>query len=121
MQRFLSNHFPYLPIHVRIGLGQIPDQEFDMESVVDTGFDSGLAVPRNIINTAVLPDTTMNFYLVDGTEILSPVYLGYIQIGDFEPVLAAIISIGDYSLLGREVTDHFRITFDHGVRLTVEP
>src|SRR5437899_1612512 len=95
MQQFSSNHFPYLPVHVRIGLGQTPDQEFDTEALVDTGFDSGLSVPRNTIDPSIQPDVTMNFYLADGTEILAPVYLGYIRIDNLQPVLAAIITVGD--------------------------
>ena len=37
------------------------------------------------------------------------------------PVLAFLIALGDEYLIGLATLNHFRVTFDHGRRLIVEP
>jgi len=38
----------------------------------------------------------------------------------YPPVLTAAIALGGDALPGRDVTDKFRVTFDHGHHITVE-
>ena len=53
--------------------------------------------------------------------MVAAIYYGTVQIGDLPPVPANITTVGDEPLLGRGVTDHYRLIFDHGHMLTAEP
>jgi predicted aspartyl protease len=89
--------------------------------LVDTGFDGGVTVPPGLIDSSIKPDTQLPWLLADGSEIRTPAYLATVQIGRFQPITTVIIALGDEPLLGREVTDRFRVTFDHGQTILVEP
>ena len=121
IQAVTSSRFPYLQVHVQIGNQQFPDLEFDVEPLVDTGFDGGLIVPRRMIPATVAPAGESTWYLADGTEITALLYLCYVTIGQFPPVSTAVITLDSHALLGCHVTDRFRVIFDHGRRLLVGP
>jgi hypothetical protein len=87
---------------------------------VDTGFDGGVAVPEDSVDTSMQPDTHLIWNLADGTEILTPSYLGYVEISDLHPVGTAIIALAGESQQGRDVTNHFKLTFDHRQQVIVE-
>jgi predicted aspartyl protease len=120
-QPFTSSRFPYLPIRIQIGRQEDIQQELDLEPLVDTGFDGGVAVPSDLIDSLVTPDGHLPWYLADGTELLTPAYLASVQIAGLQPVPTVVIALGDESLLGRDVTNHFRLVFDHGHAVIVEP
>ena len=44
-----------------------------------------------------------------------------IRIGDLEPIRVVVAALGHETLLGRTVSDRFRITLEYGSRLIVEP
>jgi predicted aspartyl protease len=113
--------FPYVRIRVQIGSPQHIDQVLDVEAMVDTGFDGGLALPADLIDHVIAPDTHLPWQLADGSEILTPTYVGSVTIEPHQPVVTAIIALGEEPLLGRDVTDHFRLIFDHGRQIIVEP
>lgn len=115
---FLSTHFPYLPIHIQIGTSS--KLSLDVEVLVDTGFGGGVAIPRGTLDLSNLPFMNTKWVLADGSEILTPAYLGYVRIGEFEPVLSAIIVLGDEPLLGRQVLNHFTLILDHGQKIIVK-
>lgn len=118
MNKVSSNiRFPYMPVHVQVGTSN--KVEFDIEALVDTGFGGGVAIPKGVVDISHLPSIDSTWILADGTEILTPAYLGYVTIASQQPVLAAIIILGDESLLGRQVTNHFSVTFDHGQKINV--
>ena len=112
----VSSHFPYLPIRLTIGQGS-----FEGEALVDTGFDDELAIQHEKIVNGDPPDEYRTFQLADGSRVVAAIYYGTVQIGNLPPVSADIATVGDEPLLGRRVTDHYRLTFDHGRSLTVEP
>jgi predicted aspartyl protease len=116
-----SRRFPYLTVHVQIGRAPDIEQEFDLEPLVDTGFSGGLAVSRDLIYSSITPFTHLTWELADQTEVYTPAYEGSVQIGHLPPVPTLIIALGEGELLGRDVTDHFRVIFDHGDRVLVEP
>ncbi len=121
IQAVTSSRFPYLQVHVQIGNQQYPDHEFDVEPLVDTGFDGGLAVPRSTIPDTVTPAGRSMWNLADGSEITASWYFCYVTIGHLPPVPTVVITLDRKALLGRHVTDKFRLIFDHGRRLVVEP
>ena len=119
-QPVVSTRFPYLAIHVTIGTFQHPDQEIDLEVLVDTGFDGGACIPSVEIDPLIRPDGHLPWVLADGTEVRTPAYVAMVQIGSIPPVRTAVIALGGERLLGRGITNHFRVTFDHGTRIVVE-
>jgi predicted aspartyl protease len=120
IQAVTSSRSPYLDIKVRIGDYDHPDFEFDIEALVDTGFDGGLAVPPALIPSTVPSVGESAWYLADGTEIKAQSYFCYVAIGHLQPIPTAVITLDGDVLLGRHVTDQFRVTFDHGRRVIVE-
>lgn len=116
-----STRFPYLQLHIQIGSPRNIEQELDVESLVDTGFDGGVAIPPGMIDPTIIPDMQFNLALADGAQIFAPAYLATVLIGTLRPVLTMVIALGEEPLLGREVTDRFRVTFDHGTQILVEP
>lgn len=121
IQAVTSSNFPYLKVHVLISNQQYPDHEFDVEPLVDTGFDGGLAVPQQMIPATVTPAGQSMWELADGTEITAFWYFGYVTVGQLPPVPTVVITLDNNPLLGRHVTDKFRLIFDRGRRLVVEP
>ena len=113
-----SSNFPYLPAHIQIGISKI---SLDVEALVDTGFGGGIAIPKNIVDLSHLPYMTTHWILADGTEILAKAYLGYAQIGNFDPINCTIALLGDEPLIGREVINSFKIILDHGRKIILEP
>ncbi|MDP2937521.1 MAG: hypothetical protein Q8O86_13635 [Dehalococcoidia bacterium] len=56
-----------------------------------------------------------------GQVVRVPVYLGSIELVDQPgPIDALIIALGDEYLLGLPALNHFKVTFDHGQRVSVE-
>src|SRR5262249_2247247 len=111
-----SNRFPYLPLRLSLA-----DQIHELEALLDTGFDGDLAVPPELIADGPLPDEYRSWLLADGSTIVAPVYYGTVTVGTFTPRPADIAGIGDEPLVGRGVSDHYRITLDHGERVLIEP
>jgi predicted aspartyl protease len=120
IQAVTSARFPDLSIHVWIGDRDHPDHELDVEPLVDTGFDGGLAVPQALIPSIVPSVGESVWYLADGTEIKTRSYFCYVSIGHLQAVPTAVIALDGDMLLGRHVTDQFRVTFDHGQQIIVE-
>ena len=116
-----STPYPYLRVHVQIGSPRHIEQELDLEALVDTGFDGGLTISPALIDPSITPDTHLPWQLADGSQILTPAYLATVQIAQFPPVTTIVIALGDEPLLGRSVTDSFRLIFDHGREVVVEP
>lgn len=115
---FSNSRFPYLPVHIQIGISKI---NLNLEALVDTGFGGGIAIPKNIFDLSHLPYMTTHWVLADGTEIQAKAYLGYVVIGEFEPISCTIALLGDEPLIGREVVSNFKVTLDHGKKITLEP
>jgi len=120
IQAIRSSRFPYIALHFQIGDQRAPAFEFDVEPLVDTGFDGGLAVPQGLIPDTIAPVGRSTWYLADGTAIVVSSYFAYVTIGHLPPVPTAVITLDSDPLLGRHVTDRFRMVFDHGRQLTFE-
>ena len=115
-----STRFPYLAVHVRLGNLQYPDHEFDVEALVDTGFESGLTVPQALIPIHVRHRGELTCILADGTSILAKTYLGYVSVGPLQPVGTLITALPHQALLGHDVTNRFMLTFAYGRQVILE-
>jgi predicted aspartyl protease len=92
-----------------------------VEALVDTGFDGHVTVPPALMSNGASPDGHLRWTLADGATVFAPFYLGTAAIGDLPPFPVTITALGDEPLVGRGVTDRFRVIFDHGKSLILEP
>lgn len=115
-----SDHFPYLPLTITVA-----GHAETIEALLDTGFDGHLVVPPHLLAPGAPPDTVLTWMLADGSHVTSPSYLGQVQIGNF-PSLDCLISVlGDESIVGRSIvgrsiTDNYRVILDYGQHVIVE-
>lgn len=117
-KQFTCSQFPYLPVQLQVGIYR-DKINLNLEVLFDTGFDGGIAIPRNITNLEKLPSIKQTWTLADGTDISVPVYAGYVQIGHLEPIMTIIIILGDQPLIGRQVISKFKALIDHGKKITL--
>lgn len=113
---FVSLHFPYLQATIKV-LNRILKLEF----LVDTGFDADVVIPSKMIMNGQPPSGHSRFILADGSLVFAPYFLGSIKIGKYKPIGVSIVCLGDQPLMGRGVTDKFKVIFDHGKKVIVEP
>lgn len=94
----------------------------DAVALLDTGFDGYLAVPDDLVTTLPRPVHSRRARTASGDVLEVPVYRGAVDVvaqpGPFD---ALIIALGGEYLLGLAALNRFRVTFDHGPRLIVEP
>jgi predicted aspartyl protease len=114
-QRVVSSRFPYLPLRVRVG-----QRVEDVEALLDTGFDGQVILPAGLLNSGDPPDYFQTWTLADGSEVVAPAFLGSAQVGTLPPFSVVVTVLGGEPLVGREVSDRFRITLDHGQQVIVE-
>lgn len=88
--------------------------------MIDTGFDGGVVIPRDLLNPSLEPARYLPWFLADDSEVLLPVFAGEVQIGDLPPLKTIVMPLGDEPLLGRNVTNNYKMVFDHGSRVTIE-
>lgn len=110
-----SSRFPYLPVQVSLG-----DWTEHTDALVDTGFTGYLVVPVGFLNGQA-PDSYDVWTVADGRRVVASTYAGALQIGNFPPIEVLITVLGDEAILGRSVTNRFRVIFDHGERVFIEP
>ena len=115
-----STRFPYITVHVVLGPLQYPSFEFDIEALVDTGFDGELTVPDSLIPNRVPTRDTVTCDLADGSTFNARAYRGHVSIGTMLPMLAIIIALPHQALLGRAVTNRYRLSFLYGREVVLE-
>jgi len=115
-RRVESDRFPYLRFRLEVGR-----QTHDLDALIATGFDGFLAVPPDVLANGQPSDDYQSWSLADGRRVTTPLYLGTINVGDLGTVPALIIAPGDEPLVGRRVTDRFRLILDHGERVILGP
>jgi predicted aspartyl protease len=113
--RAISGRFPYLPIQV-----QVHGRTYTVEALIDTGFDGDVVLPAGQLASDE-PDDYHGWTLADGLQVFAPFYLGTVSVGNLGSFTAAITALGDEPIVGRGVTDRFRLILDHGQRVIVEP
>lgn len=111
-----SSRFPYFPMHL-----DVRGRSEDVEALLDTGFDGDVAMPPGLMTNSQPPDYLETWTLADGTQIVVPTFLGSAQVGGLPAFPIALTALGNEPLVGRGVSDRFRVTLDHGRRVLVEP
>lgn len=111
-----SSNFPYLKIFIKV-----LQRNLSREALVDTGFDGDISLPARLILNGKPPDGHTSWILANGENIRVPYYFGFIKLGDFKQIFVQITVLGNEPVIGRGITDQFRIVFDHGRKVIVEP
>ena len=117
-QPVISDRYPYLDLRV-----QIRDWQDETYALVDTGYTGNLVVPERLWTQELgQADGRINLIVADGGIVRAPVYLGDIELFGI-PVISGlrVVFMGDEFILGRGIIDRFKVTFDHGQRIIVEP
>ena len=118
-ERAVSSPYPYITITVRI-LGGGP--EIETVALLDTGFEGYLLLPSIRLATGIQAFCQRLLQTADGRINRLPLYRAELEIAGLSGVLSCPTFIGGREvLLGRAVLDHFRVTFDHGREVIVEP
>lgn len=115
IERIASEHFPYLPLQLKVG-----DRTFAAEALIDTGFDGDVAIPVALMTDQQPPDEYRSWMLADGSAVETAVYYGFLTLGAFPAFEADIVCLGDEAIVGRGVTDRYRVILEHGTRVVVE-
>lgn len=114
--RVESEQFPYLPLRLTVD-----ERTVEVMALIDTGFDGDLAVPVSLMSDDKPPDDYRTWALADGTEIEAAIYYGSVQVGNLAPLDCDVTVLGEEAIVGRGITDSYRVILDHGERVIVEP
>ena len=115
-ERLESSHFPYLPLRVQIG-----GRSYDLDALVDTGFDGDVTVPASLFGIELPERSEVHGHLADGSVVLIPSYAAEVRLGRQGPFPIFLLVLGDEPSVGRGITDRFRLILDHGERVVLEP
>jgi predicted aspartyl protease len=110
---------PYPSLRIRYLIGGLHDEAF---ALVDTGFGGHLAVPEALLGQLPQPTYVHRDRTASGQVVRVPAYVGTVELRDQPgPIRAVVIVLGDEYLVGLRTVNHFKVTFDHGQRVIVEP
>ena len=110
---------PYPSPLVRYAVGGLIDTAVAM---VDSGCEGHLAVPESLRASLPTPTYVDRVRTASGEIVHVPVYRGRAELVDMPRIVdALVIALGDEFLIGIAVMNHFRVIFDHGLRVIVEP
>lgn len=115
IRKIISHNFPFIPIIVTVR-----KRVEKVEALIDTGFEGDIVVPKGLLTNGDPPDTLLPWQLADGRVVLAPVYAGKIKLGNSTLFTVSIITLGNEVMIGRGVTDKFKIVFDHGRKVVIE-
>ncbi len=111
----VSSHFPYLQITIKV-----LKRSLKVEALIDTGFTGEIVLPPKMVMNGRPPEGYSRWTLADGSTTFAPNFLGTIRIGKYKPFGVSITALGDEPLIGRGITDKFKVIFDHGKRVIIE-
>lgn len=101
---------PRLPIVVR---GR--KREFQLEAIMDTGFDGDLCLPSEIaVRMGLELVGRISLELADGTRRRRLLYRCEIDLGDETKVVSAFLTSGKDALIGTTLLSNYRLTIDFG-------
>ena len=111
----VSSRSPYLRVTIRV-----LNSSLKVEALIDTGFSGEVVLPPKIVMNGQPPKGYSRWTLADGSTTFAPNFLGTLKIGKYKPIGVSITALGDEPLIGRGITDHFKVTFDQGRKVIVE-
>jgi predicted aspartyl protease len=92
--RLVSYHFPYLTVHVEVN-----GHTFNLEMLIDTGFDGDLTLPQHLLADVTAPDGYLTCQLADGSQVVTPVYRGTASALPSTTFPVLVIALGDEPLV----------------------
>jgi predicted aspartyl protease len=116
MAESITQRFPYPYLQVRCHIHQ---REFNVEALVDTGYDGGWVIPEPEYIGLPKPTREALLELGDGTRRISAEYVGTIALAD-KKLQVSVLFLGNEYLIGREVVDQLRLCFHRGEYLEIE-
>lgn len=105
LSKIVSNNFPFIPIVVTVR-----KRIEKVEALIDTGFEGDIVVPKGLLTNGDPPDTILPWQLADGKVKLRNISF-----------TVSVITLGNEVMIGRGVIDRFKVIFDHGKKVIVEP
>lgn len=114
--RVASSRFPYIPIRVE-ALGH----RYELDALVDTGFDGDVAVPAPVAADWGQPDRQLRAMLADGSMRWVPVYRGFAEIDGLGRIAVSVLALGPEVLVGCGIVAPYAVLLDHGQRVVFEP
>lgn len=115
IRKIVSKNFPFIPVIV-----SVRKRIEKVRALIDTGFEGDMVVPKGLLTNGDPPDTLLPWQLANGTVVLAPVYAGKIKLGNIASFVISVISLGNEVMIGRGITDRFKVIFDHGKKIVVE-
>ncbi len=116
MPPLISSRFPYIPLEIIL-----PRKSGRFEGLLDTGFEGEVVVPEGFAADAGPADEYRIIRLADGSEVLTEVHFGEVDLDALGRFPVRVVALGDECLVGLGLANRFAITLDHGRRLIVEP
>lgn len=110
-----SSRFPYLPVKIST------KKDFELEALVDTGYDGGVILPPKLISNGEVSGWLVDCKLADDSMVKVPAYIGSVRLGNKKLSSITVLVMGDEPIIGREIIKHFKIIFDHGRKVIIEP
>jgi predicted aspartyl protease len=118
-ESFVGLNPPYINIKVHF---EPSGPDFEVEGLVDTGFEGHIAMPAVRLPTTIRAAGNRVMVLADGTLSTAEIYDGIAGVIGLDQSVAVSITLGSREILiGRRFIDYSRVTFDHGREVTVEP
>ena len=114
-ERLISTRFPYLPVQLTVR-----GRTYDMEALLDTGFDGDVVIPQDMITTAEPPNGYLTWRLADGAGVRTAYYLGSIRMGGLGAFPVVANALAYQPTIGRGVTHRFTVILDNGRQVIVE-
>ena len=116
-QSITSEDFPYVSIRLHVR-GKV----IDRSALLDTGFEGALAAPSSLLDELPGPaEFQGRWQVADNRFITAPVYVGEVELGDLKRLTVQFTVLGDEFIVGRRIMNRYRVCFDHGERITIQP
>lgn len=115
IKKLTSLNFPFIPITLIVR-----QRELKLEALLDTGFDGFVVVPTEMLSNGHPPDGYLPWTLADGSKTLAPAYIGVVKLKGIGSFSVIVTALGDEVMVGRRLSDKFKLILDHGKKLIVE-
>lgn len=111
----ISSHFPYFPVKVTV-----KQRIFDVEALLDTGFDGEIILPSGLATNGELPYWYVDCKLANESVVKIPAFKCSLKLANKKINEVTALIMGDEPVIGREIIKHFKITLDHGRKISLE-
>ena len=124
--KLTSNKYPFLPLSIHVRVSHRKKLDIHTQVLIDTGFSGDIVVPVTEELKQYPPDAYTTWTMADGSEVMTPIFLGSIRFPEFDEDVAEMVGVtitvlGDQALIGQSILRRFRLTLDHGKQVILEP